>query len=103
MKVIHVYKTDCLQASRVLLQTKWLAGETIFLHRTSKEGSLELDVGVVDSRKLGIVSLLKLAINSKGQKARWIFHAQSSLLYLYLFMTLWCIDRPIDRGLLVSI
>lgn len=93
MKVIHVYKTDCLQASRVLLQTKWLVGETIFLHRTSNEGRLDLDGGVVDSRKLSVGSLLRLAINLRGQGAKWVFHAQSSLVYLYLLKIFLCVDR----------
>lgn len=96
MKIIHVYKTDCFQASRVLLQTSWVAVDTIFLHRCLREGEVEVGEGRrVTSKRLGFSALARLAFELRGQDVRWVFHAQSSLFYLYALFLFSFFDRGI--------
>lgn len=103
MKIVHIYKTDCFLASRVILQFNWVKAETVFLHRSAKQGLLELGSGQVESQRLTIFALIRLAFRLRGQGVRWVFHAQSSLLYLYVLMVIRCIDRKVAFALVYDI
>ena len=67
---IHVAKFDCYKSSRIMMQSGW-EENSIFLHLGVSEQSV----------KLNFKNLLKV-LDSSNSGDRFIFHAQSSLVYL---------------------
>lgn len=77
--IYHVYKTDCYMASRVMMQSGWVANN-YYIHKAKFYNNL--------SSKLGFFSLFKVVLGLNEDDVL-IFHAQSSLPYL-LFSKLIC-------------
>lgn len=73
----HVYKADCYQASRVLMQSSWDI-ESIFIHRP------RVVIKNYD-QYLNFKNIVKLAVKNKKNSVI-VFHAQSSLPYLIIFL-----------------
>lgn len=94
MIVIHIYKANCFEASRVLLQFSWLNCQTFFLHRSDQLGQVDVDdERSVTSALLSLREIWRMAYGHKVEKICWIFHAQSSLIYLYFLVMLRLIFR----------
>lgn len=77
--IYHVYKTDCYMASRVMMQSGWVANN-YYIHKAKFYNNL--------SSKLGFFSLFKVVLGLNEDDVL-VFHAQSSLPYL-LFSKLIC-------------
>ena len=80
MTTYHIYKTDCVGSSRVMLQSGWEDGRSVFIHHV-KPGR----PATVPEKPFALRSILDAMKASKGGKPpRFVFHAQSSLPLLLL-------------------
>ena len=78
----HIYKTDCYKSSRVVLQASWDAS-SFFVHPLNNVRSGDSLKDGVDI-DLTFFNLLKLILALKGRRrSSLVFHAQSSLPYLF--------------------
>lgn len=80
MITYHIYKSNCFNSSRVMMQAKWDA-KTIFFHRVRPKMMSKKKENDIKEKELGFISLTKALLYEKN-KAHLIFHAQSSLFYL---------------------
>lgn len=72
MVTYHVAKFDCFKSSRVTMQAKWDV-ETKYIHRSSRKASFAFPLEW---------KTLKFSIKDSSPEDRFIFHAQSSIIYL---------------------
>lgn len=87
MTTIHVYKTDCFGASRVMLQSEWENERSAFVHlaRPSRRP------GLLPEFSYGLAGLFRaLAVARTGAAPTMVFHAQSSLPLMFLAYALRC-------------
>jgi len=83
--VYHIYKANCYNSSRVMLQTEW-DFESILVHQVVPKKSSYGDSGFHEVN-LGFLNLLRIVFCLRSQSATFVFHAQSSLPFL-LFVRL---------------
>lgn len=80
MKTIHVYKADCFESSRVMLQSQW-DKSTVLFHRPKTKSKSSLND--LSSHHLSHFALAKALVRQpKGEAVAVVAHAQSSLPYL---------------------
>jgi hypothetical protein len=72
MTTYHVAKFDCLKSSRLAMQSNWDI-EAIYIHKSNNK---------FDNSYHLSISVLSKAIKSSKPSDKFIFHAQSSLIYL---------------------
>src|SRR3546814_2944131 len=92
MMTIHVYKTDGLGASRVMLQSEWEGTRSAFVHIAATGRA----PGLLPEFPYGLIGLCRaLAAARAGPAPTIVFHAQSSLPLLCLAYLLrrWLPDR----------
>jgi len=75
MTTYHIYKTNCVGSSRVMLQSGWEDGRSVFIHqvkpgRPGPVPELPYELGSI----LGVMKA-----SGGGEPPRFVFHAQSSL------------------------
>src|SRR3546814_2536168 len=76
MMTIHVYKTDGLGASRVMLQSEWEGTRSAFVHIAATGRA----PGLLPEFPYGLIGLCRaLAAARAGPAPTIVFHAQSSL------------------------
>lgn len=92
MTTIHVYKTDCFGASRVMLQSEWEGERSAFVHQ-ALPGRVP---GPVPEFSYGLLGICRaLAAGRAGPAPTIVFHAQSSLplMFFAYLLRYWLPDR----------
>lgn len=69
--IYHVYKTDCLKASRVVMQSNWV-GSNVYVHKSNSYRKID--------KELNFKNIFKVVLNLRKNDVM-LFHAQSSLIY----------------------
>lgn len=82
MTTYHIYKTDCTGASRVMLQSGWENGQSVFIHR-AKPGRVPTEVPEMPFALGSVLGAMKAA-RPDDDPPCFVFHAQSSLPLLLL-------------------
>jgi hypothetical protein len=92
MVTYHVYKTNCFQSSRVMLQSTW-DKKSVFLHPRGPQEPHQAHANL-SSCSLRAATLLRLLLRTKTSDGAFIFHAQSSLPYLLCsYVVLWIMGK----------
>lgn len=74
MSTYHIAKFDCFKSSRLEMQSKW-EEESIYVHLSEKERKSSIQL---------TISVLRSVIKQSKDSDTFVFHAQSSLIYLIL-------------------
>lgn len=101
VRTYHVYKTNCFGASRLSLQASW-DDDSVFIHKSDVTGHVAFGGKQVESHRLSLPTLLRAIRHCRrDERSSFVFHAQSSLPYLFFFAAAAWVTNSLHRISLV--